>query len=233
MQLLEQLTGRLFEIRKERNAEENRWRREQTNLQRTLALLDGEKSNYEQRIATLREREGTAGAERAKLAEELTAKRGRLEELDGKVRASATRLLAVHEGLPAPLRQLLAAAAARVRDALSPAGSALSVIDRLRVLNAFSAELDKVLGMPHAVKQVIEVDGQPRREMDVLYLGGALGYWVGAADRQAGLLVHRDGAWTVTRDDGLATQVRAAIQVIQRERPATIIRLPLPAEAGR
>jgi hypothetical protein len=230
---LRELVRQLVSLETAASEEENRWREQEAHLQTTLELLEKEKQVLTERLASVREQEDTAGEERQRLAARVEAAEGLLGRIDAEVRQAAERLLAVWDGLPEPLRLTLKGGAERVRDSVAAEDRVARVADSLRLVNAFSSDLDRILGSVHAVKQVLEVDGEGRREMDVLYLGAAVGYWVGPENRRAGLLVRSEGGWKPVRRDGLARAVRRAIEVFAKEKPAELVGLPLPGETGR
>lgn len=225
------LVHELTELRTTASEVENRWREQQAHLETTLALYEEERKALADRLAALEARRQAARAERDALDERITAGEAVLGKVADAVEVAVDRVAAVADALPPSLRLTLAGGLDRLSEGRSddPTG----VADRLRLLNALSAELDRVLGAAHVVKDVIGSPDGAKREVDVLYLGGAIGYWVGPDDRQAGLLVRRDGAWTPVRRDDLAGEIREAIRIVEKEKPAAILRLPLPAEGAR
>ena len=77
-----------------------------------------------------------------------------------------------------------------------------------------------------------------RIEADVLYLGGAIGYFVTPGDRAAGMIVRSGGGWKVVRRDDLAGAIRRALAVLSKESPPALVELPVvppadPAEKKR
>jgi hypothetical protein len=85
----------------------------------------------------------------------------------------------------------------------------------------------------HAVKQVLALAGDRPRELDVLYLGSALGYYVVPGEDRAGWVHRGRTGWVVTPNDAMASEVRRALAIHRKEAPAELVRLPLPPEETR
>jgi hypothetical protein len=213
--------------------EETRWRREKAHLLTTRTFLRQERDALDARLATIRADETTAGEERQVLLDRIAAAEARIRAVDAAVRRCAKALLAVHAGLPDPLRTSLRAGAARLRGALATGAGGTETIERLRLVAAFSADLDRTLSTVHATKQILEIEPGDRREVDVLYLGGAVGFWVGPHGRRAGRIVRAEDGWTVVRRDELAETVKRAVAILAKERPAEMVSLPLLLEGDR
>ena len=106
---------------------------------------------------------------------------------------------------------------------------------RLVFRSSGSGELEEVLVAVHGldtVKQMLETGDGERRELDVLYIGGAMGYYVSPDNSQSGLILRGPDGWKVSPRDGLASAVRHAIKVCRKEAPACVVELPvIPGES--
>jgi hypothetical protein len=148
------------------------------------------------------------------------------------VSKSAVRLLKVSDRLPEPLKKPLSAGAVRMADSTSGDAQPGAVPDAVRRVAAFAADLDRILSSFHLVKELLAVpDG--RREVDVLYAGGVMGYYLFPDRRHAGLVVREHAHWRAVARDAMVPRVREAIAVFRKEKPAQLVSLPVPAGAGQ
>jgi hypothetical protein len=226
---LEGLVRQLLELRRAAEEEKNLSRERCAHLETTLALYERERAVLSERLEELEKRREASGEERSKLEAGLAGDLQVLRDVDGAVSTAAERIRTLCASLPPSLVDPLAGGLSRL-DARAPGDDPVRVTERLRLLNALSAEVDRVLGTAHSVKEVLEGDGADGREVDVLYLGGAVGYWVAQDDRSAGLLLRRAGEARILRRDDLAPAIRHALAVVEKERPPELVRLPLAGE---
>lgn len=232
---LQGLVKQLIALELELNQEETRWQEQKAHLEAMLSLLKKEQATLGREIAAAKAKADAAGKEQQRLTQSVADTEALLRQTDDSIRLGGKRILTSYERLPEPLKGPLANAAARVRDALANKREAQTVPDRLRVVTAFAADLSRVLGSVHLVKQVLE--GYPGwqepepREVDVLYLGAAIGYYVSPDGLRAGLVVPGPKGWEVGETDPpdvLVPGVRRAMAVFRKEKPATLVKLPIP-----
>jgi hypothetical protein len=156
-----------------------------------------------------------------------------LARTDRAIRSEGRRLLTVYELLPAALKKPRVVLAERLRAALDkdPKAEDVPVPERLRLLTTFAGSLHGALRSAHVAKRMVEDGNGRRREMDVLYMGAAVGYYVSPTGDEAGSLVRRAGVWKAVPRDGIASEVREAIAILRKERPARLVWLPLLNES--
>jgi len=225
---LQGLVRELVALQVEAKSEDTRWREEKAHLETTLSLLGSEGARLERNLASARAEADVNRTERERLTAEIEKAESLLRSTDEFVRSAGRRLLKTFEGLPAPLRKPLADGASRVRDALSAETKGRGVAKRLQLIIAFAADLDRTLSSVHAVKQVIDAPGGERREADVLYVGGAVGYYVFPGEDQAGLLVRGPKGWGVSPRNDIARAVGRALAIFRKESLAALVELPVP-----
>ncbi len=237
--------GELIAREVELGEDENRWREEKAHLRTTAALLERERGELDRRLAAAEEKAGRTASERDELSRRIARAGGVLDSVGGAARAAGRRLLVSNESLPGPLGRMLKDGAARLRDAVfGNAGgdaAAAGAPGLLQLVAAFAADMRRVQASAHAVSQVLDLgdDGRlPVRaaartqtgiEVDALYLGAAVGYFVAPGDRAAGVIARDGNTWKVDRRDELAPAVRTALAVRSKERPPALVDLPVPA----
>jgi hypothetical protein len=232
--VLRALVGELIDYQVELSEEETRWQEEREHLATTIALIEKERSALDREIAAAREESETAAAEREKLEHDTAAARTALDEIGESLERQGQRLLGAFRALPGPVQDPLDAAAARVAGALSSESEEPTVLERLRLVTAFAADIERALSSVHAIKEILEIPEAGRMEVDVLCIGGAFGYYVSIDGRHAGIVARGPDGWQVLPRGGeVASQVRRARAVFQKEAPAAIVELPvLPGEGS-
>jgi hypothetical protein len=224
--VLRSLVRQLIDLQSEQVKEDAAWTEQKSHLEALVFLHEKEVAGLKKREAEVRKAAEDARAERKKVERRITAMEALLSRMRASIRDEASILLDVYGKLPPLLRTPIAGSAARLRDVANRDAKA-AVPERLRVVTAFAASLHSVLRSAHAGKRVVERAGG-RREMDVLFLGGAQGYYVSPDGKRAGLLVRKGDGWDEIERDEIAGEVREAIAIVKKERPARMIRLPLP-----
>ena len=228
---LQALVRQLISLQVEANEEETRWQEEKAHLETTLSLLEKERAKLAPEIASAKARTDAAMTEREQLAETIGNAEAVLENTDIALRANGERLLNSYNALPDSLKKPLVLAADRVRDALFGEARSRTLPYKLRLVSAFAADLNRFLSSVHTVKEVHEVGASDPVEVDVLYIGGAIGYYVSPLELHAGVIVRTSDGWKVVPRNHLATAVRRALAVYRKEEPAALIDLPvLPGE---
>jgi hypothetical protein len=178
-------------------------------------------------VATQTETIQQAEADHADVAAEVDALRTARQQLLQTIREQGQELLQTQALLPPPLRDELQPSADKTADTLQD--ETASPAQKLQSLANFSAQVDEVLSRMNVVREVLELDGR-RIETRVLYIGGAIGYYVSPDGERAGLRLRRAGEWqTVPRNDA-AEQIADAIAVAEKETAAHLVRLPVVME---
>ena len=216
---LEKQVGQWVDLRKAISDEQRAWDDEQAQLQQLRQVLALEKEQLVGDIATLRQ------------AQEATTGR----------RAAAEEALAAMEPLLAPWDELLAQAGEMVERTFQAIPAALTAAhaeawtpvtadaDRVRQLQQVLFKFALLEGLQHeihSVREVLEFAGG-RWAMDVLYLGTARAFAVNAEGSFAAVGHPVAGVWEWKASPEIAPDVRVAIRIHRREKPARLIRLPL------
>lgn len=209
----------------------------------TMRILSAEEADWkteQQSLAALnevRQRETAELAEFARAAgervDEIAAKRAKFEtdeaelkkfrrEVDTRVTAMEIRLRPLISGFPPPLRSKVEESVVRIEEADVEAPLQNRVRDVLLVLQAFLDFQSEI----HVEGDLREIEGQ-QRQVDVIYLGMARGFYVDKTNRFAGVGSPGPDGWTWTENNRLAAEVRSAIAVRMRESAPSLVELPL------
>lgn len=227
---LRALVRQLLDYQTELHQEEMRWEEQRDHLVLTRSLLTEERSDLEARAEEMESELAEAARVDQELTRRLEVASLALAGIDARAVEVGRRLLTFADRLPPPLRTPLAVAIRRLREALATEAQDGQRVDRLRLVLAFLADLGRVQRSAHSGHQVLAVGSGPRREVDVLYLGSVIGYWVTASGDEAGVLRPTEDGWIAERrSQGVARQIREAIGVYRKQREARIVELPIPA----
>lgn len=225
------LVGRLIALEVESSEEDTRWEEQEAHLLTTLSLLEKEKRRLDESLASAEKDADAAKTEREGLGRSIREAESLLAAVDESIETNGKRLLGSYRRCPEPLQAHTDKGAARVRDAVYGKAVPLTTAERLQLVSAFSQDCRRILGSVHAVKQIVELPGEEPVEADVLYLGGAVGYFVAPGDRPAGMMVRSGEGWKVVQRNDLARAVRRALAVFSKEVPPALVDLPVPAPA--
>ena len=231
---LDALAGQWVALRSEIAAEKSQAAARDTALREEIALLETEKAALEKEAA---EFDAGASDDQKRLAEQaargeairatIDAGRPALERAESALRALRPRLPATLLGDARPLFDALpttAADAARESDGV-----------RAQRVVALLAQVETLQTGVHSVKETLDTGGGLRRQVDVLYLGLARGFAVASDATWSGVGTPGPSGWTWEARPEIAPEVRAAVDMVARQRTADVVRLPLrvdPAEAS-
>lgn len=227
---LEGLVGEWVDLRgaiaaetRDRATEEERLRAEISLLREELAMLE------RQRVS---EGEDVMEAEQAALLARKAVMKRAIEGLEPVLDRAEERLRAWEAAIPPalsePLRESFRALPAH-------AGRRESTARRLQVVLALYAQIEALQHKVHVGRELLRVQPDERREVDVLYLGLARGFAVSHDGRDAWIGEPSDNGWRWTPSVRHGGAIQEAIRVARREAPAGWVRLPLCAtpEGGR
>ncbi len=228
---LEALVSELLQLELEENKEETTWREHRGHMDAMIALLKAEKQQLQKAIESLRTKERSEQTERERLVARISEMKAALLGVAKSATEAGRDILAEYEKLPVPLQERLKSGARLLRTRLDEKPSADRAVELLRTVVAFSQDMQRILSEIHAVKKVLALEDGQRLEVDVLYLGGAIGFYLTSDQKGAGVLKRSDGKWTRKSRNEIAPQVALALGVKRKEKPPTLVALPLPPPA--
>ncbi len=235
VETLEGLVGELLVLELEDKKEREAWAEQERHLTAIQSVLADEKERLTKQLAAIDSRKQEEESERERLARTIAERNESLLRVAKAATGTARDLLAQYEALPAPLRRELTPAAEMLRTTLKDDTTASHALKRLRMAVGFGHDLQRTLSAVHLVKEVIEVREGDKREADVLYLGGTVGFYLLPSGQGAGVLRRKDGGWLVEKRDGIADRVARGMAVKRKEKPPALTRLPVrtdPSEVG-
>ena len=219
------LVGRWVELRSTLAAEKQSWEEDEQRWNEEIALLETEKAALLNEIETSSAFSATEDKKRMdlltqkeKLDRELNSLRGVLDRAEASLRTWEPFLPEQLREQTAPLFQALPQ-----NETDAPHHS---IVKRAQNVVALFTRIETLQNNVHATRETLDVAGQ-RRQVEVLYLGLACGFAVSANNDWAasGLPAAEGWRWTPGGVDPLA--VRTALDVLNRQRTATLVELPL------
>ena len=228
---LDALAGQWVALRSEIAAEKTQAAARDTALRSEIALLETEMAALEKEAAEFdagasddQKRRAEQAARVEAIRASIDAGRPALERAESAMRALRSRLPATLLGEARPLFDAIpatAADAARESDGVR-AQRVIALLGHVETLQA---------GI-HSVKETLDTGGGLRRQVDVLYLGLARGFAVASDATWSGVGTPGPSGWTWEARPEIAPEVRAAVDMVARQRTADVVRLPLRVDSA-
>ena len=232
-QTLESVVSEQVRLELDLKQEELSWQQQRDHIEALLTLRKVEKERLEKNISELLLREKTGQDERERLTRENNEARQLMIATEATADLIVKDLLTVYDNLPEPLLLKMKPGLQTIRTRLKKITSPEQTAERLRNISAFGADLQRTLSETHAVKQIIALGKEQRIEVEALYLGGLLGFYLTPDHRHAGLLSHTEKGWSAEPDNKITRQVARALAIKRKEAPPTLVRLPLQLPTGQ
>jgi len=233
VETLESLVAQLLDLELEEKKERNAWNEQKNHMDAMIQLLAVEKNRLNKALAEVENRKKEEESEQERIARRIAELKTILLKVAEAATASGKDLLCEYDRLPEPLQRGLKPGADVVKAEITGPASSSNAVRRLRAAAAFGHDLQRVLSEVHLVKQVIALGEKDHREADVLYLGGAVGFYLLPGGKEAGVMRRPDDAWTAVARDEIAPQVARAMAVKRKETSPALVRLPLAPESDK
>ncbi len=224
---LQNLVHEHIELQLELQAEIGGWKEEKAHLETTSDLLSKELAQLKELLDAAEGDIDSASTDQASSSSRAVQSENILDSLDQAIEEYARELLEVYATLPSPLATMIGGGATRVRPIAWSRNGMSPAPERLQVATTFGADLQRLLGSIHRVQQVLELEDDLRIEADVLYIGGAIGYYVSPDGKLAGMIVREHEDWVVLPHNDLADVIRTGFAVFSKQRPPELVSLPL------
>ena len=223
---LEGLVRQWVELRTQIATENRAWQEQERQWQTEIALLEKEHDALKQEIATASHQQQSHDQEQLALTARQEHLDAVLEKILPTLDQAEAALRSWQANIPPPLLGPLAESFQRLPET-HEASLQISTPRRLQLVVALYAQIEELGHSAHVVKQVLD-DGQGgRREMDVLYLGLARAFAVTPDGSTAAIGTPTADGWSWQARPEIAEQVRSIVAVQRRERPASLIPLPM------
>jgi len=215
-------------LRRELNRAQTGWAEQKLLLGDELRMLETQRAQLTRKLQTRTE---AAEATAATLAEESRNKasvEADLATLREPLRRAEAHLRTWRKRLPDLLLAPLRKAFDKLPDEDAAAPDDYSALaERLQLAVGLYGQIEQLDRSLHAGKIVLRDDGGRELEMDVLFLGLAIGYAVSADGARAAVGRPAAPGWSWEWDPQLAPAVSSALACYRKEIPATFVDLPL------
>jgi flagellar biosynthesis/type III secretory pathway chaperone len=222
---LERLAGRLIELRKAAAAERQAWGGQKAALARELDVLGRERAALTNEFAVFQDSATSFSLERTEMLRQKAEMEQTLKSVEPRLDSAESQAIRLIPSLPPMLRDSMKPVLEELTGRVSAAGARTSS-GRLRNLLTFHSQIGAFQSSIHAGGEMIEFEGS-RRQCDVFYLGMARGFCVSGDGSWAAVGEPDTDGWKWQPRPDIADAIRAAINVHRRERPASMVSLPL------
>jgi len=208
------------------------WEQDRETLNSTIALFDSQKERLDASLAKL----GTDNAQVAKETAEndalLKKYVGALDGLKSLVGGYEKRLKAAVPNFPPPLagREQVSKILGLMPE--DPDNTEASVISRVQNLIVLLKAVQEFNGDIH-LENELRTNGDKEVQVQTLYLGLGLAWFVNADGTFAGTGGPSESGWAWKADPSIAPQVRQAIDIYEKSAPAVHVALPVEVKSAQ
>ena len=207
--------------------ESTKWQSEKAALTDLKDALTREVEELDKSLETFQNEETTIEEERSKLTARKEEAEDSTRKLFEELEELRTEIDSIFKTLPAPLSEKLAP----FREKLGEPGEEPDLPLRKRLEIAVSILQSVHLFNRSVTMERIEftLEDDKSREFLVLYFGLGAAYFVNESGTIAGYGQPGTGGWNWTRDDSLASEVSAGVDLMKNRALPRFLELPLPA----
>ena len=189
------------------------WSVEREILEETRVLLKNEITRLTDALTELEEQSTVADEDRAKLSEE----KERLSEgttvVESNLVALETRLKAIVARFPEPLVDKIKPVLRRLPD--DPEDTTMTIGERVQNIVVILSQADQFNNTINRVSSIETMDDGKEVQVDTLYWGLAMAYFVDASGSHAGIRTPGPGGWTSTVVPGAGPQIKQLVDVYE------------------
>lgn len=225
---LEKKSELIFEAKQSLSQESASWAEQKVLFERLIEIREKEIAEIDKFTESARERIDEVTRKRSELESEEKERAAWRKDFEKKVEALEEALTEVIALLPPPVKKEAGVAITRFKENVPD--DQVSLQERFRtVLTILSAarDFDSKLSIDSEVR---EFDGK-RYQLSVLYLGLDQAWFVDESGEIAGMGQPTPSGWVWTEERRLASRIRAAIDINQRELPPSMVSLPFSEKA--
>ncbi|HSV99991.1 MAG TPA: DUF3450 family protein [Sedimentisphaerales bacterium] len=223
---LDALVGRWMDLRSAIADEKRSWQARQEQWQEEIRLLEAEKKKLRDDLEEFNRVASSAEQDRAGVLARKEAMAGALKDLHPVFDRAETRLRTWEPLVPVPLREGLAKGLTAL-PATQPQADKQPLTERGQRTATLYTVIESLHHECHATQEILDTGAGQRRQVDVLYLGLARGFAVSTDDQWAAVGTPCEGGWVWQSRPEIARQVREALQVLNRQKTARLVTLPM------
>ena len=216
------LLKKRFELYKELSAVQKGWQEEQQILRGEVKLLQQNQVRLNAKKLKLSQTLKSESEALVKLNKNIDSQQKFLKEFEAQVDLDIANAFKAFDKLPNALQKISLPA----KELSSLKGKKQSLIQKLRLLESFRSDLFQLQQGLHQCTETVKIKGQDL-EVNVIYLGTAIGYYLSLDAKNAGLMTPKDGTWVQIERNELAAEILKARQVLNQDIAPEILRLPL------
>lgn len=219
--LLQKQTAEWIETRRLISAESAAWEMEKASLSDLNAIRQRETRQLAEFVKAAGERVAELDGQKTKSAGEKANLQQWRKSFEEEVTALEATLKPMLPAFPAPLRDKIGDAIARLESPAEDVALQNRARDVLLILQAAHEFQNEIT----LASEVRDLDGE-KREVEVLYLGMSQAWFVNASGRYSGSGAPGDAGWIWKVEPGLAASIRQAIEVQKRAATPSFVDLP-------
>lgn len=221
VQTLESLVGQWVDLRGAADQEQREWTLQSVQWRREMDLLREADMSLDTSLTSLEADEALWQQRSAGLMEHRDRLKSVLEQVDRMLVQIQPRLDALVSFVPPVLKDGVLSFAS------IPGDRAATVVERLPIVMDVIRGLETLQDGVHATRMMIALEGAPRREMDVVFLGLARGYAVTMDDRVAAVGYPGASGWQWVPLPGAAPAIRQLVRVARQDTPPRLVSIPV------
>jgi hypothetical protein len=193
------------------------WKVQKETLGSTKELLQQELADLEVKLADLQGNESSADAKRAELTEEKLGLDAATDAVRQKVAAMEVRIKDMSKLFPTPLLNMVDPLMKRIpEDPYRPGRQ--TVGERLPTIVGVLQQAAKFNSTLHHFTETVPYEGK-ELQVDVIYWGMSIAYFVDANNTFAGYKVPSASGWKTVEMPEVAEQIRLLVNMYQRRTP--------------
>lgn len=219
--LLQKQTAEWIETRRLISAESAAWETEKATLADLNTIRQRETQQLGEFVKAAGERVTELDEQKKKSATEKANLQQWRKNFEDEVAALEAQLKPLLPAFPAPLRDKIGDAIARLESPAEDVALQNRARDVLLILQAAHEFQNEIT----LASEVRDLDGE-KREVEVLYLGMSQAWFVDASGRYSGSGAPGDAGWVWKAEPGLAASIRQAIEVQKRAATPAFVDLP-------
>lgn len=223
---LDALVGRWMELRAAIADEKRDWQAREEQWEQEIRLLEAEKKKLSTDLEASNRSASSVEKDRAATLARKEAMETVLEDLHPLLDRAESRLRAWEPLIPTPLSEGIVKGLASL-PATQDQAQKRALTERAQRIAALYTQIESLHHGFHATQEVLDTGTDQRRQVDVLYAGLARGFAVATDDRWAAVGTPTNQGWAWQARPGIARNVREAVEVLNRQRTARLVDLPI------